>query len=158
METFFPARSSLIPLMMEAVRTSETSVNSYQSTRHYNPEDGHVRTHRRENLKSYLAIINLITINQIIFVTEGRCVFFEVGTEVLNNVRAPLCYFVLLLVSPGFVTLCWYNRAALSYCADKHTRRCISLRCHHLQCPVNYTVCRLLVQRIYEDVVTTKQF
>jgi hypothetical protein len=25
--------------MMEAVQTSETQVNSYQSTRHYNPED-----------------------------------------------------------------------------------------------------------------------
>jgi hypothetical protein len=29
-------------LMMEAVRTSETSVNSYQSTWRYNPEDGHL--------------------------------------------------------------------------------------------------------------------
>jgi hypothetical protein len=28
-----------IALMMEAVQTSETSVNSYQSTRRYNPED-----------------------------------------------------------------------------------------------------------------------
>jgi hypothetical protein len=28
----------LIALIMEAVRTSETSVNSYQSTRLYNPE------------------------------------------------------------------------------------------------------------------------
>jgi hypothetical protein len=26
----------------------------YQTTRHYNPEDSHLRTHRRENLKSYL--------------------------------------------------------------------------------------------------------
>jgi hypothetical protein len=30
-----------IALMMEAVQTSETSVNSYQSTRRYNPEDSH---------------------------------------------------------------------------------------------------------------------
>jgi hypothetical protein len=28
--------------MMEAVQTSETSVNFYQSTRRYNPEDGHL--------------------------------------------------------------------------------------------------------------------
>jgi hypothetical protein len=34
--------------------TSETSVNSYQSTRRYNPEVGHLHTHRRENLKSYI--------------------------------------------------------------------------------------------------------
>jgi hypothetical protein len=28
-------------------------VNFYQTTRRYNPEDSHLRTHRRENLKSY---------------------------------------------------------------------------------------------------------
>jgi alpha-beta hydrolase superfamily lysophospholipase len=39
--------------MMEAARTSETLVNFYQTTRRYNPEDSHLRTHRRENLKSY---------------------------------------------------------------------------------------------------------
>jgi hypothetical protein len=37
---------------MEAARTSETLVNFYQNTRRYNPEDSHLRTHRRENLKS----------------------------------------------------------------------------------------------------------
>jgi hypothetical protein len=41
--------------MMEAARASETSVNFYQTTRRYNPEDSHLRTHRRENLKSYKA-------------------------------------------------------------------------------------------------------
>jgi hypothetical protein len=44
----------LIALMMEAVRTSETLVNFYQTTRRYNPDDSHLRNHRRENLKSYL--------------------------------------------------------------------------------------------------------
>jgi hypothetical protein len=39
--------------MMEAARTSETLVNFYQTTRRYNPEDSHLRAHRRENLKSY---------------------------------------------------------------------------------------------------------
>jgi hypothetical protein len=38
---------------MEAARTSETLVNVYQTTRRYNPEDSHLRTHRSENLKSY---------------------------------------------------------------------------------------------------------
>jgi hypothetical protein len=42
-----------IALMMEAVSTSETSVNSYLSTRRYNPEGSHLHSHRRENLKSY---------------------------------------------------------------------------------------------------------
>jgi hypothetical protein len=41
-------------LMMEAARTSEMLVNLYQTTRRYNPEDGHLHTRRRENLKSYV--------------------------------------------------------------------------------------------------------
>jgi hypothetical protein len=32
----------LIALMMEAVQTSETLINSYQSAWHYNPEDSHL--------------------------------------------------------------------------------------------------------------------
>jgi hypothetical protein len=44
---------SLIVLMIEAANTSETSVKIYQATRRNNPEDSHLHTHRRENLKSY---------------------------------------------------------------------------------------------------------
>jgi hypothetical protein len=40
-------------LMMGTVPASETSVNTYHSERRYNPEDSHLRTHSRENLKSY---------------------------------------------------------------------------------------------------------
>jgi hypothetical protein len=39
--------------MMEAATTSETLANFYKTARRYNPEDSHLRTHRRENLKSY---------------------------------------------------------------------------------------------------------
>jgi hypothetical protein len=39
--------------MMEATSNSETSLNFYQTTRHYNPEDSHLHIRRRENLKSY---------------------------------------------------------------------------------------------------------
>jgi hypothetical protein len=38
---------------MEAASTSGTSANVYQITRHYKPEDSHLQTRRRENLKSY---------------------------------------------------------------------------------------------------------
>jgi hypothetical protein len=37
---------------MEAVLTSETSVNIYLSTRQYIPEDSKLHTRRRENLKA----------------------------------------------------------------------------------------------------------
>jgi hypothetical protein len=47
--------SLAIALIMEAARTSETLVNFYQTTRCYNPEDSHLRTHRRENFKSYIS-------------------------------------------------------------------------------------------------------
>jgi hypothetical protein len=46
----------IIALMMEAASTSESSVNVYQTTQRYNPEDSHLRTHRRENLKSDLCV------------------------------------------------------------------------------------------------------
>jgi hypothetical protein len=45
--------SSIIALMMEAVRTSETSVSFNVSTRRYIPEDSKLHTRRRENLKSH---------------------------------------------------------------------------------------------------------
>jgi NADH pyrophosphatase NudC (nudix superfamily) len=45
---------AIIALMMEAARTCGTLVNFYQTIRRYNPEDSHLLTHRRENLKSYL--------------------------------------------------------------------------------------------------------
>jgi hypothetical protein len=38
---------------IKAASTSETSVNFYQTTRRYNPEDNHIHTRRRENLTSY---------------------------------------------------------------------------------------------------------
>jgi hypothetical protein len=36
----------------EVASTSEASVSFYQTTRRNNPEDSHLRTRRRENLKS----------------------------------------------------------------------------------------------------------
>jgi hypothetical protein len=39
-------------MMIEAVSTSEMSVNFYRTTQHNNPEDSHLHTHCHENLKS----------------------------------------------------------------------------------------------------------
>jgi hypothetical protein len=39
--------------MMEAVRTSETSVYSNETTWRYIPEGSHIHTRRRENLKAH---------------------------------------------------------------------------------------------------------
>jgi hypothetical protein len=44
---------------VEAASTSETSVNFYQSTRRNIPEDSHLHTCRRENLKSHLYLCSL---------------------------------------------------------------------------------------------------
>jgi hypothetical protein len=41
---------AIIDVIMEAANTSETSVNFYQTTPPYNPEDSHLYTSRRENL------------------------------------------------------------------------------------------------------------
>jgi hypothetical protein len=40
--------------MMEAATTSATSENFYQTARRNNPEDGHLHTRRRVNLKCHL--------------------------------------------------------------------------------------------------------
>jgi hypothetical protein len=47
------ARGSFTALMMEAARTSETSVDILLGTRQYIPEDSELHTSRRENLKSH---------------------------------------------------------------------------------------------------------
>jgi hypothetical protein len=46
-------RTASITLVMEAVRTSKTSVNIYLTTRQHIPEDSKLHTLRRENLKSH---------------------------------------------------------------------------------------------------------
>jgi hypothetical protein len=46
-----------IALMMEVASTSEMLVNFYQTTLRNNPEDSHLRTHRRENLKSNFIVL-----------------------------------------------------------------------------------------------------
>jgi hypothetical protein len=72
--------SEVLPLMMEAARTSETSVNFYQTTRR-NPEDIHFHNRRRENLKSHRAdtLINTLFI--------GLSLYFQHDTTHHSNTK-----------------------------------------------------------------------
>jgi hypothetical protein len=46
-------------LMAEAASTRETSVIFYQTARRCNPEDSHLHTRRRENLRSQVTEVNI---------------------------------------------------------------------------------------------------
>jgi hypothetical protein len=79
-------------LMMEPARTSETLVNFYQTTRRYNPEDSHLRTHRRENLRSYTGYDNFLPDPYLLtFLNVSppirRYIISVVETASLNNLR-----------------------------------------------------------------------
>jgi hypothetical protein len=58
-----PSSPILVTLMMEALSSSDTSVLK-RATRRNIPEDAILHSHRRENLKSYIAI------NWLDYVTE----------------------------------------------------------------------------------------
>jgi hypothetical protein len=53
-----PSSTILVTLMMEALRSSETSVHTRATLRSIQ-EDGILYSHRRENLKCYIALTDL---------------------------------------------------------------------------------------------------
>jgi hypothetical protein len=55
---------------MEAIRSSETSVNKISTWRHI-PEDDVLHSHRRENLKSYIAVDTML--NQLKLALSLEC-------------------------------------------------------------------------------------
>jgi hypothetical protein len=73
---------TVIALMKEAARTSETSVNFYQTTRRNIPEDSNLHTRRCENLKSYL--VNRVFVSIINRVNGSRNADSEISREVAN--------------------------------------------------------------------------
>jgi hypothetical protein len=60
--------TDIIRVMMEAVRISETSVYTKETTRLYTPEDYNLHIHRREDLKSHKGTFLLFKLPFFIFV------------------------------------------------------------------------------------------
>jgi hypothetical protein len=77
--------------MTVAARTSEKSLNIYQSTRRYNPKDRHHRTHLRENLRSYHLIT--VTTLQLSFTKFVKIsTYFQHRSFVLTVIRHIYAY------------------------------------------------------------------
>jgi hypothetical protein len=80
--------ASIIRAIMEAAGTYETSVNFYQTTRRSNPEDSHLHTRRRENLKSHFPKLGfhilktyLLGLHPGIGELFFRALFLNIGTD-----------------------------------------------------------------------------
>jgi hypothetical protein len=56
---YIPRPPNLVPLMMEAVCSSETPALTRATLRNI-PEDGILHSYRRENIKSYIALTGWI--------------------------------------------------------------------------------------------------
>jgi hypothetical protein len=78
--------------MKEAVSTSEKSVNFYQTTWRNIPEESHLHTHRRENLKSHTTYLLVdYTTSPMLQIAETQITFcFKSGkaTRVAMSLRS----------------------------------------------------------------------
>jgi hypothetical protein len=87
--------------MKEAASTSETSVNFYQTIQHINPEDSHLHTRRRENLKSPVLSFCL---SRNTSVKHFNCSsmhdsFTDINTAPLNNTEV----YVTIILQLNFI-------------------------------------------------------
>jgi hypothetical protein len=87
--------------MKEAVRTSETSVNSHQSTGRYDPEDSHLHVlelSQSNNSKIsdiYICLINLLRIMSLIFKFKIQC-YLPLSTKKIFRVTCLLWPFITI--------------------------------------------------------------
>jgi hypothetical protein len=76
-----PPSSSPSTLKMEAIRSSETSVNT-TSTRCHIAEDCFLHSHRRENLKSYNLVLIFHDSDYFTGIrTEGQAAILDLNTQ-----------------------------------------------------------------------------
>jgi hypothetical protein len=100
--TDFPRAASLIALRMEAVQTSETSVNSYPSTRRYNQEDSHLHTAvRTSSHTSHYVICSILSV----YLTFTSDIFLSI---LLSNTL--LIFFVCLLIFCQCMLFLFYSK------------------------------------------------
>jgi hypothetical protein len=75
----------LVTLMMEALRSSETSVLT-RATRRNIPEDGILHSHRHENVKSYIALTGWT----LYWLRNVSPVRYELGSYISEDILHPI--------------------------------------------------------------------
>jgi hypothetical protein len=119
-----PSSPTLLTLMMEAIRSSKTSVLTRATERHF-PEDGILHSHRRENLRSYnvnAPMHFLAELRKIRKTREDRRLWDEFSTDCLRNWRENSAR--LLICWTNFPWICHVHRTQpVSACiaASLHT-------------------------------------
>jgi hypothetical protein len=81
--------------MTVAASTSETSENFHQTTGRNNPEDSHLHTRRRENLKSHLIFVYVCVNYVCCILWRYFCIIITVLISFLIDVYNWLCSFLL---------------------------------------------------------------
>jgi hypothetical protein len=106
----------VIALMMEAVSTSITSVNFYETVRRNIPEDSHLHTRRRENLKSHLVLFRYAPkplVDNDDCVCPLRCLHCKLPAEInLINTGQIYAYPILYTKPKSNVIACFHCAAS----------------------------------------------